>query len=900
MDQPGAVGNETAAAAAPILHYNPGGSGSAQRASRDPVPGAGVRLGPYEILAPIGAGGMGEVYKARDTRLGRDVAIKVLPAAFASDPDRLRRFEQEARATAALDHPNILAIHDFGTHEGSPYLVEELLGGSSLRDRLKDGPLLCRKAVEIAAQVAGGLAAAHARGIVHRDLKPENVFVTTDGVVKILDFGLARLKGAAFDGRAEAVSASPTETGPGVLLGTVGYMAPEQVRGQGADHRADIFSLGVVVYETVTGKHPFARETSAETMTAILKTDPPEPALVEPTTPLPLSRAITHCLEKSPDDRYQSARDLAFDLGLLSGLSAPQHVPGAPVRWPIRRRLLATGVGLAALAALFTLAAMVGRRTATHPVPSFTRLTFRQGRVGAARFTSDGETIVYSAAWEGGPRRLYLKRPDAPEALPLDLPGAFFFSLSSRGEVALVAPADPGASPVSPGVLSRAPLSGRAPREIVASVTTAEWTPDGSDLAIVRSQGGHRRLEFPPSTVLFETAGHILAPRFSPDGERIAFSNHPYPYDDRGSVAVVDRSGTARTLTREWSSLRGLAWSPSGDEIWFAATEPGHARSIYAVTLGGRLRVVLRAPGDLVLNDVSPTGRAVVAREEIRYGIPVGVAGEAKERDLTWLGRSFPSDLSRDGKVLLFTECASLLGADYAVCLRRIDGSPPVVLGKGGAYALSPDGAWALASLPSPESPLLLLPTGPGDAKKIELPGIAHRNAAFFPDGRSILFEGYEKGRGSRLFRIHLDGGPPEAVTPEGQFPFGAYFTISPDGAWVAATGEGEADAGGGPAMWLYPIAGGKRRPLPGPTSSAIPIRWSADGKAVLAVEVGRTATIVRVDVATGRRAVVRKLTPADPLASVGYYFAVSQDETTYAYMSERELSELYIVEGLR
>jgi serine/threonine protein kinase len=296
---------------------------------------AGTKFGPYEILAPVGAGGMGEVYRARDARLGREVAIKILPEGFTQHPDRLRRFEQEARVVATLNHPNILAIHDIGAEGGAPYLVTELLDGEPLREKMKAGALPVRRALEYAHGIAQGLAAAHEKGIVHRDLKPENVFVTRDGRVKILDFGLAKL--ARTESGAEgALLDSPTMdqgTTPGVVLGTVGYMAPEQVRGQAADHRSDIFALGAMLYEMVAGARAFHRETSAETMTAILRDDPPEFAEGHRIPP-GLERIVRRCLEKAPEQRFQSARDLAFALEAVSGVStSTAAVPAWRRRW---------------------------------------------------------------------------------------------------------------------------------------------------------------------------------------------------------------------------------------------------------------------------------------------------------------------------------------------------------------------------------------------------------------------------------------------------------------------------------------------------------------------------------------------------------------------------------------
>ncbi|HKQ97875.1 MAG TPA: serine/threonine-protein kinase, partial [Candidatus Polarisedimenticolia bacterium] len=286
----------------------------------------GTTLGPYTIVGPLGAGGMGEVYRARDARLQRDVAIKVLPPALVADPERLRRFEQEARAAGQLNHPNIVVVYDTGTHAGTPYVVEELLEGDTLRGRLAGGAIPARKAIDYARQIALGLAAAHQRGIVHRDLKPENLFVTPDGRVKILDFGLAKLVRPEMSGGipAEALTSAPTAAGTdaGVVLGTVGYMSPEQVRGQPADHRTDIFSFGSILYEMLSGRRAWSAPSSVETMNAILKEDPPDLGRSVADLPPGLERIVQHCLEKSPDERFQSARDLGFQLEALSAIPA--------------------------------------------------------------------------------------------------------------------------------------------------------------------------------------------------------------------------------------------------------------------------------------------------------------------------------------------------------------------------------------------------------------------------------------------------------------------------------------------------------------------------------------------------------------------------------------------------
>ncbi len=454
----------------------------------------GTKLGPYEVVAPAGAGGMGEVYRARDARLNRDVAVKVLPTEFSRDPDRLHRFQQEAQAVAALNHPNIMAIHDFGEHERSPYIVAELLEGETLRERLRGGALPTRKATDYAEQIARGLAAAHEKGIVHRDLKPENIFITRDGRVKILDFGLAKLA------RHEGIPATDaatlvSQTEPGVVMGTVGYMSPEQVRGQTADHRSDLFSFGAILYEMLSGRRAFRGETSVETMSAILKEYPPELTETNRSVPPALERIVRHCLEKNPEERFQSARDVAFNLQSLSG-STSQVAAIAPARQPAARvsRVAAlAALSLAALAAVFW-AGWTVRPTSS---PSFKPLTFRRGTVTAARFAPDEQNVIYSAAWEGNPHpELFSTRIDGVASRPLEIGDADLLAISPQGEMALLQHWHRTFGWQRSGMLARLPLSGGASKEMLDGVEDADWARDGSRLAVIRS-GSQYQLEFP-------------------------------------------------------------------------------------------------------------------------------------------------------------------------------------------------------------------------------------------------------------------------------------------------------------------------------------------------------------------------------------------------------------------
>ncbi len=845
----------------------------------------GTRLGPYEVLAPLGAGGMGEVYRAKDTRLSREVAIKVLPAAFANDAGRLRRFEQEARAASALNHPNILTIYDVGTHEGSPYVVSELLEGETLRQRMGGAALPQRKALDFALQTARGLAAAHHKGIVHRDLKPENLFVTNDGRAKILDFGLAKLTQPETVEDAAAKAAAETDTDPNTVMGTVGYTSPEQLRGLPADHRSDLFVFGAILYEMLTGRRAFRCETAVETMHAILKDDPPE---IEQA---PLARIVRHCLEKNPEQRFQSAHDLAFDLEALAGVSGPlTPAPASAVARPARRfHALAAFAVLAAAAIGF----FAGHRAAKAPSAgtSFRRLTFRHGMIWSARFAPDGQTVLYGAAWDGRPPQVYLTRPGHPESLPLGRLDADLLSISSAGELALSLRRRFLGGFENRGTLARVHLTGDAPREMLENVQEADWTPDGASLAVVRVVDGRYRLELPPGKVLYETTGYLSHIRVSPRGDQIAFLDHPVPGDDAGAVAVVDLAGKRRTLSGGWVTALGLAWNRNGEEIWFTAFRQAIGRALYAVTLSGQERLVTREAGMLTLQDISPDGRVLMTHDQVRRGILSLAPDQPRERDLSWFDRSLAGDLSADGKALLFHEGGEGSAPGYAVYLRQTDGSPAVRLGEGVALALSPDQRWALCrQLTTPEQ-IFLLPTGPGEPKPIRHEGVEYRSGRWFPDGRHMLLLGNPPGERHRLRNYLLE--EPNAVrpiTPEGI----SGLLISPDGKLVAA--------GPAPKTALYPVEGGDPRPIPGLLPGDVLLQWSADGRALFLTQRAELpARIYLLFLSNGRRELWKELAPPD---SAGIYYVypvlVTPDGKSYAYTYRRILSDLYLVEGLR
>src|ERR1700694_3822843 len=817
----------------------------------------GTRLGPYEILAPIGAGGMGEVYRAKDPRLGRDVAIKVLPSSFSADPDRLRRFEQEARSAGLLNHPNITAVYDIGTENQAPYVVTELLEGETLRGALAGGKLSARKAVDYALQIAHGLAAAHEKGIVHRDLKPENLFVTKDGRVKILDFGLAKLTHTEEGSGVTDLPTATAGTEPGVVLGTLGYMSPEQVRGRPADARSDIFSFGAILYEMLSGKRAFHGDSAADTMSAILREDPPELSVTNQNISPGLDRIVRHCLEKNPEQRFHSAHDLAFDLETLSGVSAPRVASAgdAPGSWARRLPFLAgIALGLAGMAAAY----FAGKKAGYVPPPSFRQLTFRRGAINSARFAPDGQTILYSARWEGKPVEIFVGRLDSPESRAFGLPGAELLSVSPSGEMAVSLARRASIPFVGTGTLARLGMTGGgAPKEILEDVQFAAWAPDGSRMAIVRGVGGKNRLEFPVGKVLYETAGWIGHPRGAPRRGEVPSLAHPVVGDDGGSVAFVDGSGKRKTISGTFASIYGLCWSPGGREGWFTGASVGFNRGLHAATRSGSVRVLAQGTGGLTIEDVSREGRVLLVQDKARQEISALAPGADKERNLSWLDWSLVRDLSSDGHTLLFDETGEGGGRGYSVYVRKTDGSPPVRLGEGGGFALSPDGRTALALnvLGSASGQTMVLyPIGAGESKSLPAAGLRIRDAEWLPDGRHLLLSANEPDRGIRLWVQTIGDGKRRPISPEGYTGFA--HGVSPDGKLVTAIGPDQ-------RFYLYPIEGGEPTPIPGLGPGDVPSGWTEDGRSIFVRRRGEVR-IYLVDVRSGHRELWKDLSPPD------------------------------------
>jgi Tol biopolymer transport system component len=854
----------------------------------------GRKLGSYEIVDKLGEGGMGEVWRARDTRLARFVAVKVLPPEFAADPARRQRFGAEARAVGALNHPNVVAVYDVGEDGALAYMVSELVEGESLRALINRGPVGARRLVEIGAQIADGLAAAHGVGTLHRDLKPENIMITRDGRVKILDFGLAK----------QTIQTPGEETAtavlsqPGTVLGTVGYMAPEQVRAESVDARSDIFSLGCILYELASGARAFSGRSGADILSAILKDDPP-PLAGGLSVPAALDTIIRRCLEKRPEQRFQSALDLAFALRSISNLSGSQPaaaVAKAPTRQWIRAAILALAGVLLAAGGFFVRGLSTAR-----PLPEFERLTFREGHISSARFTSDGQNVIYAASWEGGPGRTYLVTPGNPQSRDLMMPeNGRLLSVSASGDLALlVGPFDPEGS----GTLARNSIAGGQTRELLEHVIAADWTQDGNTMAVARRMSGQWQLEFPLGHVIWKSEFPPYGLRLSPDGEHIAFC--VYDEGSRIGLVTLNRGGERKFLgvvsgQNSAPENARLFWAPDGGEIWFRSFDANDLGTIYGLSLSGKRRVIARLPGQVTLHDLSRTGQALISTDATRVGILGAAPGETVEKDLSVLDASEIPGISDDGQMILADAVAASGGPRGSIYLRRTDGSPPVRLAGGKGFALSPDGKWVsgYTTTDAGKRRFVLIPTGTGEEKEVIVPGLVNQSAVvagWLPGDQNFLVQGALPGKkGWQLFAWDAAHGSLRPVSPEGMSgdtlprlaPDGQrYLDRGPDGAWH-----------------VYSTADGKASDVRGLTAHDIPSAWGADSHSLYIRTHADTNKMMRVSILnidTGERRPWKEIHPSRPVDEVSN-LCVTPDGRAYAYNYEQATSDLYVVRGLR
>jgi serine/threonine protein kinase/Tol biopolymer transport system component len=876
------------------------------------LPMIGQTISHYKITGKLGVGGMGVVYKAEDTRLHRTVALKFLAEDSAEDPAALERFRREAQAASGLNHPNICTIYDVGEENGSAYIVMEYIEGQTLKHRIEAKSMRLSEVLDIAAQIAEALDAAHAQGIIHRDIKPANIFITRGGQAKVLDFGLAKYTAEAQSRNAVATSSTPTLvhadslTSPGTAVGTIAYMSPEQTMGEDLDRRTDLFSLGIVLYEMTTGRPAFSGPTSAAVFDAILHRAPVPPLQINPQLPPRVEEILDKALEKDLKLRYQNASDFRVDLQRLRreadahksakvAVQTAEPVAAPPANKPRVSRVVALASGIAVIA-LIAGAYLLGKRdglASSITPPTYHQLTFRGGTIRMARFAPDGKNIVYSAAWEGNPIELLVTRPDSPESRPFGLSKAEVLSISQAGEMAVLLNSHNIDPYINAGTLGRVPLGGGAPREVLENVQWADWSPDGTNFAVVREYGGLSRLEYPIGKVLYQTGGWLSHPRISPKGDEVAFIEHPVRRDDAGSIAVVNLSGKMKTLSAGWVTAWGLGWSPNGSEVWFSSTRIGYGRYLSAVNLSGKERLLAREPGTLSLQDIARDGRVLITRDVPRVGMVGITAGSSKERDLSWLDWSAPKDLSLDGKTLLFTESGEAGGENYSTYLRGTDGSPAIRLGDGASFALSPDQRWALAGLPKAPVQFDLLPTGAGESRELTHDQINRLWARWFPDGKRLLFSGDEPAKGVRLYVQDVNGSSAKAITDEGVN--ASMIAISPDGKQVALVGADQRTS-------LLTLNSGEIRAVPGLEVGEVPIAWTSDGRSLFVYRLGEVpATVNRLELATGRKQLWKQLIPPDvsgvtDISSI----LITPDGNNYVYEYGRTLSDLYLVSDLK
>lgn len=814
----------------------------------------GRMLRQYRIEAKLGAGGTGVVYRARDTRLDRAVAIKILSAAAPANAEPGERFAQKLKSASLLSHPNIVAIYDIDVAEvdgrQATWIAMEYVAGKTLDKFIGRRGLPLSDALGWAVEIADGLAAAHSLGIVHSNLNPASIIVTKQGEVKILGFGLAGLK-------------EPAER--------TAYSSPEEADGPAADERSDIFSFGAILYEMISGRRA-----------SVLNDDPRPLAISGEAVSRGLERIIGRCLRKDPRERWQRMASVKLALeDVLSDLGSSKQASGALTA----RRGLRLLLGLAVISLALAGGAYVGSQALTSPHPSFQRLTYRRGDVPSAKFSPDSQTIFFSGQWADEPSTIFSMRVGSPEYRSLNLPAGRILSISRSGEMAILL------GDGVPGTLARVPISGGAPREVLEDVTEADWSPDGSNLAVSHTVGGRNRIEYPIGTVLDQGQDRpTQSLRVSPKGDALAFFEYDNAVRDF-AVTLLDLHGKKRVLSRGWTAATYLAWSPRGDEIWFGGAKAGGEPALRAVSLNGKERLVVEAPAWMAIDDITRDGKVLATVVDSRFGISALAPGGKEQQDLSWFEASRIYDMSPDGKVILFVEMSYGKPRNTAIYLRKTDGSPAVRLGDGNRPALSPDGNWVACIVSDgSRTTLTLLPKGAGETRTIGEAGMHYERVEWFPDGRRILFYGNEPNRPSRAFVQDLDGGKPVPLTPEGM----DASHVSPDGKFATVVAAGR--------LSLFPIGGGQSKPVEVLEPGQSVIRWSGDGRFLFLQRQTEPAvlTINRLEVATGRRELWKEIKAPDSVGVQMGQIVMTPDGASYAYSFQRDISTLYLAEGLR
>ena len=866
----------------------------------------GTRVGPYEVLAPLGKGGMGEVWRARDTRLDRDVAVKVLPPSFTDDPDRLSRFAREARVLAQLKHPAIAAVHSFEEVDGRPLLVMEVAEGESLDRRIAAGPLPLEEAIGISRQIAEALEEAHGKGVVHRDLKPANVKVSAEGRVKLLDFGLAKAwagePGLSSGAEApdELATHTSDETLPGAIVGTVAYMPPEQARGRAVDKRADIWAFGAVLYEMLSGRRLFRGESPSDVVVAVLTQDP-DWTLLPVDTPAGVRRLLRRCLERDARNRLHDIADARLELAdAVSTTTSPggpavAAIPAHPSRARGTSRFArASLVALAVVAA--GASALVGARVARRELPLFRNLTWAHGDVYSARLAPDGQNVYYSAALDGRPPGVYSARLDAIESRTLDLPAGDVVGISRNAEMALLVGRRNVGSWKRIGTLAQASLSGGSPKPVLEDVFDADIAPDGGSFAVVRAAAPGQQLEYPIGNVVHRSRGWISHPRISPDGRKVAFLDHDVDGDDLGSVSLLDAEGRVARLSPQLDYSQGLAWSPSGDEIWATSYRVEEGGLLQAFTPSGSSRVILRVPSTVRILDASPDGRVLMSYDDTHVELEGRLAGDSAIRSYSWWRASFVTGISHDGALFAGDGAMSLEQGGSAAFYRSAGGAAPVRLGAGFSAGISPDGRWVFLTPSSGRGTrLTAVPTGPGepvehDLGRVEALVSGTRVLSFSADGKLLAFAGSEAGKDLRGYVLEREGaGPPRSITPEGV----DEVLLSPDGRSLAGVSREH-------GVSVFPIGPRDGAPVAGTKRHDLPVAWESSSRALFVWDREIPLRVFRVDLASGERTLALEVSPRDPDGVLYGHVRFTPDLSHFLFRFRRHSSYLAIVDRVR
>ena len=850
------------------------------------------RIGPYEILGVLGSGGMGVVYRACDTRLSREVAIKVIHRTSEGDPRWRQRFAAEARAAAALNHPNIVAVYDVAIDVEAPYIVAELIDGVSLREELRRGPLRLPRLLDLATQLADALTTAHQAHLIHRDLKPENVMLTKSGRVKIVDFGLAKETRQPVDG-----AASETMTAPHAIAGTAAYMSPEQARGDAIDFRSDLFSFGAMLYEMVTGRLAFDRPLSIDTLSAILHDEPRPISQLAQNVPFDLQRIIQRCLAKRPDDRYGSTADLLHDLRWLKDHPALTRTVPAGGDAP-RRRTWVPALAAAAALGAFALGSILKSSSpapaGTTDFPRWLRVTFDDGPVHTARFAPDGQTVLYSAAHAGQPVKVYSTTTVRSEWRALELPPAGLLAISRTGELAIsLSCTYVPSTGTCPGTLARAPLLGGAPRSLAKDVRSADWGRDGQLAVVVGS-----RLEYPPGTPVAEQVGHV---RVAPDNARLAWTQSR----PDGLALIARNADTTQVLSEGWAFIRGLAWAADSRALFVTGMHGDlnpREQDVFRIGLDRSIRPVLRASSIVRVLDAASDNRLLVALDDDSARAWRAPTDSSERRDLSWLGTGVVDALSHDGRLLMLTRRApawtSLRETErqlYSVYVRPTVGGPPTFLGGGIGLALSSDAQWALTvTLDGPESAFVVYPLGPGPTRTLDRAGLivnGAQNASFVsPD--LILFDARRNDSSWQTFTQAVDGGSPALVVHErGR----VVSPIAPDGRrFVSQRSDG--------SLWLATLDPTEAVRLPFSLAETQFIRqWTDDGREVYVLTIGTDRDVIeKIDLRTGRVTPHLELKRDPATRQFRSASRISRDGRTLMYTEVRYNSTLYLIDGIK